>query len=189
MVHRLHFTYFPNSYLLLFFLDINECLEGTPNCEQVCINIAGSFTCACNDGYTLSADGRSCITGRGCGGTLTGASGSFQTPGWPHSYPQENFQCEWIIELPNTGAAIEFTIDDSAYGINGRPPCPADSIEFFNGIASSAESLYKLCKFENPGFITTTSSQARVVFTGRVNPYRPRSRVGVRVTYRAVELG
>ena len=161
------------------FLDINECSAGTHNCGQVCTNTAGSFTCSCNSGYTLEADGRSCR----CGGTLTGASGSFQTPGWPERYPQENFQCEWIIELPNTGAVIEFTIDSSAYGINGRAPCPNDYIQFFDGTGSNANSMHKLCKFENPGPITTSSSQARVVFAGSVNPYRPASRVGVKVDY------
>ena len=84
---------------------------------------------------------------------------------------------------------IEFTIDDSAYGINGRDPCPTDYIQFFDGTGSNANSMYKLCKFENPGLITTSSSQARVVFAGSVNPYRPASRVGVRVTYRTVDLG
>ena len=164
-------------------LDINECSAGTHNCGQVCTNTAGSFTCSCNSGYTLEADGQSCR----CGGTLTGASGSFQTPGWPHSYPQENFQCEWTIELPDDGTVIEFTIDDSAYGISGQPPCNRDYIEFFDGTDSDSDSLAKLCKFENPGPITTTSSQARVVFVGLINQHRPASRVGVRVTYRAIQ--
>ena len=29
-------------------------------CEQICINLPGSFTCGCNDGYVLAADGTSC---------------------------------------------------------------------------------------------------------------------------------
>ena len=60
---------------------------------------------------------------------LTAASGSFQSPGWPNGYPREDFQCEWIIELPNTGAIVELTVDDSAYGINGRDPCSDDYID------------------------------------------------------------
>ena len=115
-----------------------------------------------------------------------GANGSFQTPGWPRNYPQENFQCEWIIELPNTGAVIEFTIDRSAYGINGRPPCASDYIEFYDGTGSDAHSMHKLCKFKKPGAFTTTSSQARIVFVGSVNSNRPRSRVGVKVDYTSV---
>ena len=40
--------------------DINECTSRSHNCVQVCTNTAGSFTCSCNSGYTLAADGRSC---------------------------------------------------------------------------------------------------------------------------------
>ena len=117
---------------------------------------------------------------------MTAASGSFQTPGWPNNYPQENFQCEWIVELPNTAAIIEFTVDDTAFGINGQDPCTNDHIQFFDGTASNANSYLKLCGIRrNYDFepITTTSSQARVVFTGSVNPNRPASRVGVKVHY------
>ena len=149
------------------------------NCQQVCNNNNGSFTCSCNEGYTLEDDGHSCM----CGGTLTLASGSFQTPGWPNGYPQENFQCEWLIELPNTNASIQFTIDDSAYGIKGRPPCPKDYIQFFDGTTSDSVSLHKLCKFDDPGPFVTSASQARVVFVGTIKEGRPANRVGVRVTY------
>ena len=165
----------------------NECATGQHNCDQGCVDTEESFFCTCNNGYKLASDGHSCITD--CGGRLTTASGSFQTPGWPNNYPQENFQCEWIIELPNTGATIEFTVDDSAFGINGRAPCTNDHIQFFDGTTSNANSLLKLCgHFSAYNFepITTFSSRARIVFTGSVNPSRPISRVGVKVDYRTV---
>ena len=40
--------------------DINECTTGTDNCDTnaVCTNIPGSFTCACNQGY--SGNGVNC---------------------------------------------------------------------------------------------------------------------------------
>ena len=127
----------------------------------------------------------------GCGGRLTAASGSFQTEGYPDSYRFENFECEWTIELPDTRATIEFTIDESAFGINGRPPCTTDHIEFFDGTTTNAASLEKICgladfyQSDTLPTITTTSSRARVVFTGS-DRTRPVSRVGVRVTYRTV---
>ena len=48
-----------NSNLIL--ADINECLEGTDNCDAnaVCQNNDGSFACACRNGYT--GDGRFCF--------------------------------------------------------------------------------------------------------------------------------
>ena len=40
--------------------DVDECTEGTHQCQQVCLNTVGSYTCSCNDGFMLSTDGRSC---------------------------------------------------------------------------------------------------------------------------------
>ena len=188
--------------------DINEC-SGNHGCAHRCTNTQGSYSCTCNSGYRLGSDGRSCTlipttapttrpttapttrptTAPTCGRRLTATSGSFQTPGWPNNYPQRDFQCEWTVDVAAPGYAIEFRIDTSAYGINGRSPCPTDYIEFFNGISNSARSLHKLCKFDNPGAITTTSNEARVVFAGSQNNKRPVSRVGVRVTYTLTDIG
>ena len=33
--------------------DIDECMEDSDGCSQQCVNTAGSFVCACDDGYTL----------------------------------------------------------------------------------------------------------------------------------------
>ncbi|CAM4944086.1 unnamed protein product [Rotaria socialis] len=40
--------------------DINECEENPNTCHQHCLNTNGSFICACNEGFVLQADGRSC---------------------------------------------------------------------------------------------------------------------------------
>ena len=175
----------------------DECATGTHECQQRCQNIVGSYTCSCNSGYTLAPDRRSCIADPvvQCGGRLTASSGTFHSPGYPNGYPQEEFECEWIIDITGRGSSIEFTVDDSPFGINDRPPCTRfnDHIEFFDGTGSNANSLRKLCgktkfysNFDSLRRITTTSSQAKVVFTGSVNRHRPASRVGVSVTYRVV---
>ena len=41
--------------------DIDECAISSDNCDSnaVCTNTAGSFTCACNQGYT--GDGLTCL--------------------------------------------------------------------------------------------------------------------------------
>ena len=39
--------------------DINECL-GDHNCNHTCSNTDGSYSCMCDRGYNLQADGRSC---------------------------------------------------------------------------------------------------------------------------------
>lgn len=41
-------------YVTVFYLDINECTEGTHNCDgnATCTDTDGSFDCVCNTGYT-----------------------------------------------------------------------------------------------------------------------------------------
>ncbi|XP_028272979.1 epidermal growth factor-like protein 7 [Parambassis ranga] len=39
--------------------DVDECSEQQP-CAQLCVNTAGSYRCACRDGFGLAGDGRSC---------------------------------------------------------------------------------------------------------------------------------
>ena len=147
------------------------------------MNTNSSYECTCNDGYVLESNNHTCTLQ--CGGTLTGFSGSFQTPGWPNGYPQENFQCEWNIELPNPDASVAFTIDGSSYGINGQSPCQKDYVQFFDGVSKNATSVYKLCYFDRPESIVSTSFRSRVVFAGSTDNHRPRSRVGVKVNYRS----
>ncbi|XP_021378486.1 sushi, von Willebrand factor type A, EGF and pentraxin domain-containing protein 1-like [Mizuhopecten yessoensis] len=50
---------------LQFNVDIGHCLNkdecsGTNICVQKCVDNEGSYTCACNDGYMLNSDGRTC---------------------------------------------------------------------------------------------------------------------------------
>lgn len=42
-------------------IDIDECVSGSHNCEQICMNNNGSFECSCNDGFKLSTDRKSCV--------------------------------------------------------------------------------------------------------------------------------
>ena len=40
--------------------DIDECALGTDTCAHGCQDTQGSYTCTCQDGYTLNTDGRTC---------------------------------------------------------------------------------------------------------------------------------
>lgn len=41
--------------------DIDECMAKDHGCHQMCKNTAGSYVCACHEGFTLAADGRTCL--------------------------------------------------------------------------------------------------------------------------------
>ena len=41
-------------------IDIDECDLSTDNCDQVCLNTIGSFSCDCGSGYDLDGDGTTC---------------------------------------------------------------------------------------------------------------------------------
>ncbi|XP_043474222.1 collagen and calcium-binding EGF domain-containing protein 1-like [Leptopilina heterotoma] len=41
-------------------VDIDECVENSTDCEQLCINEPGGFSCGCNDGFILSVDNKTC---------------------------------------------------------------------------------------------------------------------------------
>ena len=45
---------------------MNECLTGNGGCGQTCTNMVGSFQCGCNAGYTLAADGMTCVDVNEC---------------------------------------------------------------------------------------------------------------------------
>ncbi|XP_009320319.1 PREDICTED: epidermal growth factor-like protein 7 isoform X3 [Pygoscelis adeliae] len=40
--------------------DVDECAGQSHGCGQLCINTAGSYRCACRDGFSLAADDKEC---------------------------------------------------------------------------------------------------------------------------------
>ena len=53
----------PDGFLLhsSVCVDIDECGDENLNdCSQICVNIGGSYTCACDPGYRLNSDGFTC---------------------------------------------------------------------------------------------------------------------------------
>ncbi|GCC19152.1 hypothetical protein chiPu_0020982 [Chiloscyllium punctatum] len=66
-------------------MDIDECATNTSNCEQVCHNTIGSFTCSCLPGYRINATNTSrcddidecAINVANCQQSCTNSVGSF----------------------------------------------------------------------------------------------------------------
>ena len=116
-----------------------------------------------------------------CGGTLAAASGSFQTPNWPQTYPI-NINCTWTITLPDSNKRIKFTFE-SPFGIAGSlPVCVKDQLHIYDDPAGAQHGPY--CYFSLPSPPIMSSNQARVVFSA--GPAHSPSRVGFKANYRSV---
>ena len=48
------------SLLYNFLLDIDECADHKSDCDDICINTNGSYSCQCSDGLRLLRDKKSC---------------------------------------------------------------------------------------------------------------------------------
>ena len=119
-----------------------------------------------------------------CGGQLKIPSGVIQTPNWPETYPL-NFDCEWIIQLPDSNSDIELTFE-GAFGIAGNyvDNCPKDYLRVYDGLENGATSFGLICDLTRPAPIRTTSNKARLVF--HAGPYHGPKRLGFRIVYRSV---
>lgn len=54
-------TFGVESVLIFHFPEVDECSRpDNGHCEQRCLNTLGSYRCACDPGYELAADRRSC---------------------------------------------------------------------------------------------------------------------------------
>ncbi|KAJ8276925.1 hypothetical protein GJAV_G00069430 [Gymnothorax javanicus] len=99
----------------------------------------------------------------GCGGDLVGPSGSFNSPGYPQSYPA-NRECIWYIHTAQ-GSSIQITIFE--FDVEYHPDCSYDLLEVYGGPDLSAPLLVQLCTTRPPGSplqVTSTGNQVAVRF-------------------------
>ena len=46
--------------IIIYNLDVNECITNNGGCEQKCKDNPGSYTCSCDSGYSLDIDDKGC---------------------------------------------------------------------------------------------------------------------------------
>ena len=121
-----------------------------------------------------------------CGGELNTASGSFQTPNWPATYPV-NVDCEWRIRLPDTSTLVELKCDHQPFGIAGDfPRCDKDYLKLYDGHSTQDTSHGPYCHFTPPEVLKMSSNLAMAVF--HAGPSHSSSRRGFRCTFQSVEV-
>ncbi|KAM9333329.1 LOW QUALITY PROTEIN: cubilin [Pholidichthys leucotaenia] len=99
----------------------------------------------------------------GCGGELSGPSGSITSPGYPNKYP-ENRECIWYI-ITSAGSSVTLTIHE--FDVEFHQDCSYDVLEVYGGPDLSSPQLAKLC--------STTSDPMQVSSTGNMLTVRFKS--------------
>lgn len=130
--------------------DIDECelqsakifdsIEDDTNCQQRCINYPGGFQCACDIGYNLAEDGRSCYADASACNTFdsTAPTGTIVPPMYKGSYAR-NITCAWKLKA-NTGENIYLNF------------APQFDVEAYQGNVC----LYDFVKIEDHGGVKGT---------------------------------
>ncbi|KAM4828885.1 cubilin [Thomomys bottae] len=98
----------------------------------------------------------------GCGGELSGATGTFSSPGYPHSYPS-NKECIWYLTT-EPGSSIQLTIHDMDLEFNKE--CRYDALEIFGGPDFHSPRIAKLCeRTSNPLQVSSTGNRIAIRFS------------------------
>ncbi|XP_003786834.1 cubilin [Otolemur garnettii] len=99
----------------------------------------------------------------GCGAELSGATGSFSSPGYPGRYPA-NKECIWYIKTA-PGSSIQLTIHD--FDVEYHARCNFDVLEIYGGPDFHAPRIAQLCfqlSSENPMQVSSTGNELAVRF-------------------------
>uniref|UniRef100_A0A8C0J8V6 Cubilin n=1 Tax=Chelonoidis abingdonii TaxID=106734 RepID=A0A8C0J8V6_CHEAB len=99
----------------------------------------------------------------GCGGELSGASGSFNSPGYPNRSPG-NKECVWYIDTA-PGSSIQLTIQelDTGYHLD----CSYDVLEIYGGPDFLSPRLAQQCvsrPAQNPLRVSSTGNAMTIRF-------------------------
>uniref|UniRef100_A0AAZ3PR53 Metalloendopeptidase n=1 Tax=Oncorhynchus tshawytscha TaxID=74940 RepID=A0AAZ3PR53_ONCTS len=142
-----------------FFKEEDECSKpDNGGCEQRCVNTLGSFKCACDPGYELALDKKSCEAA--CGGLLSKLNGTISTPGWPKEYPP-NKNCVWQVVAPTQ---YRISMQFESFELEGNEVCKYDFVEMRSGLSSDSKLHGKYCGTEVPEVITSQYNNMRIEF-------------------------
>uniref|UniRef100_A0A452U8T7 Cubilin n=1 Tax=Ursus maritimus TaxID=29073 RepID=A0A452U8T7_URSMA len=99
----------------------------------------------------------------GCGGELSGTTGSFSSPGYPNTYPP-NKECIWYITTA-PGSSIQLTIHD--FDVEYHARCNFDVLEVYGGPDFHSPRIAQLCaqrSSENPMQVSSTGYELAIRF-------------------------
>ncbi|KAM9538754.1 bone morphogenetic protein 1-like [Salvelinus alpinus] len=147
------------GFAATFFKEMDECCKpDNGRCEQRCVNTLGSYRCACDPGFELASDRRSCEAA--CGGFITKLNGSITTPGWPKEYPP-NKNCVWQLVAPTH---YHITLLFDVFETEGNDVCKYDYVEVRSGLTADSRLHGKFCGTEKPETVTSQYNNMRIEF-------------------------
>lgn len=114
--------------------DIDECLLDNGGCDDLCININGSFRCSCsNTSYILAANNKACVIPSYCNSytVIRKPTGSIGTTGFPRSHYAPNSNCTWLINLPQKYKSVVLSF--KGMSIETSSDCGKDRVTILNG--------------------------------------------------------
>ncbi|XP_007889865.2 uncharacterized protein LOC103177488 [Callorhinchus milii] len=119
--------------------DVNECIIGLNDCQQICVNTFGSYKCNCQTGFLLSHDGKTCADIDECilpVGIASCLFGCINTAGSFMCHCPEGYQLS-----TNNGHCKD--IDECAEN-NGRGSCAMECQNTPGSFSCSCSYGYKL---------------------------------------------
>ena len=113
----------------------------------------------------------------GCGGSFTGESGNFTSPGYPNKYA-ENLRCLWNITVDEK-SRIHF--DFIFVEIEAGDGCLYDYLLFRDGLSPTSPALAKICHAHSTTVKSTGSSASALFVSDSTVGFR-----GFHLAWRAV---
>jgi len=131
--------------------DINECSSNNGGCDHTCSNSNGSYTCSCNSGFSLNADGHACddidecaTNNGGCAHSCNNSAASYACScNSGYSLNADNHSCDDINECATRNGGCghkcknykgSYTcVCDSGYSLNNHTCADIDECATSNG--------------------------------------------------------
>ena len=94
---------------------------------------------------------------------LTSSAGTFKTPNYPFTYPN-NEKCIWKIKLPSNRNIVNLTFTSFELETSYSCPTYSDYVEIFDGSTVGTTSLGRYCGTVAPPTIYATGNMLTIVF-------------------------
>ncbi|XP_071808298.1 bone morphogenetic protein 1 homolog [Asterias amurensis] len=147
------------GFFAMFFADIDECEKNNGECQHVCANTLGSYTCTCRNGFTLHENGHDCKES-GCRHDIRASHGELTSPNYPDNYPKRK-ECTWHI-FATPGHKVELIFND--FDLEQHQECAYDHVIIYDGDSSDGHQLGRFCGTGNPDPVLASANQMYIRF-------------------------